>query len=418
MKLRRYIALGLALVCLAGFASCGKKNKGTTEQTTEATTTAAATLGLSDSISSVLEQGNLGGLLAEQGLELYKNSSELGIVALSVENVMKMGFEASGDMNAMLRPGEVSPAIELEKGETKLEVSVVNPYDVDVAVGSGIIAGCTVKSFSGDAFGGFTFGKATPEQIASVLGTPYELSEDSMVYKVFGGKAWDMGKLGELYTGFTGDSLYNWELVFGLAGGVLTSVSLFDPMLFHGGVGENLEPEELETVTYEEKTEIVRIKNSILSELTKGFAAEDIEVTVDSATGEIVLSDAVLFGNESYTLSQEGKAYLDRVFSVYAEVLLAGEYSGNVSAIVFEGHTNTLGTFEYNQDLSEKRAAAVFDHCLESENTGMDDAQRTQLSSLARTEGRAYTDPVYTPGGEVDMEASRRVCIKFHVTVE
>ena len=43
---------------------------------------------------------------------------------------------------------------------------------------------------------------------------------------------------------------------------------------------------------------------------------------------------------------------------------------------------------------------------------------KAQVEALASPVGRSYTDPVYTSDGEVDMEASRRVCLKFHITAE
>ena len=255
------------------------------------------------------------------------------------------------------------------------------------------------------------------EEVTGKLGVPYETTDDSIVYKVHGGKLWELGDIGELYTGFSADSNKNWELIFVFSGGVLSSVELRDPSLSHGGLEDNLEPEELETITYEEQVEVAEVRKSILEELTAAFAENQIEVAVDEKTGEIVLLDNILFGNESYTLSEEGKAYLDSVFGIYARVLLEGEYSDRVSAIVFEGHTNTLGTFDYNQDLSEKRADAVLTHCLESEANRLDDGLKTELSEIAQTVGRSYTDPVYTSDGEVDMEASRRVELRFLLSV-
>ena len=418
MNIKRAVALGLCAVCIFSFASCGKKPQhgNSKPMTGPSATLATSAPTFSENLSSVLEKIDIESVLENNGIQLYGDPAQLGAVSMSAQSLMNMGFETDADMAASLRPGETSPGITLTNGETELEVSIVNPYDTAVAMANGVIAGCTVAS--ADAFGGFSFGEATQTQIMETLGRPYELSEDSLVYKIFGGKVWELGSFGDLYTGFSADSIRNWELIFGLAGGVLSSVTLIDPSLFNCGLAENVAPEELETMPYEEQTEIVEIRSTILENLTAAFADAGIEVAVDSVTGEIVLSDGVLFGNESYELSSEGKAYLDKVFGVYAETLLGGEYADKVSAIVIEGHTNTLGEFEYNQDLSEKRADAVLTHCLESEANGLSSELRSQVESLAQTVGRSYTDPVYTSDGEVDMEASRRVCLKFRISAE
>ena len=415
MKFRRIIALVCAVSCLLSLASCKKKNN--PAQTTDTSeTTAATSLDLSISLPEGWEE-----MTPEEILDAYKGmyseETDFGVVAGSVDSLMALGFETEADMNANLRPGEVTPEFPVTRAEKTLMVTVTNPYDADCTVGEGIVSSCSVEN-AGDILPGVIDGETTAEQIVDLMGQPYAQTEESIVYKVFGGKTWEIDPLGQLYTGFSVDSMKNWELVFGLAGGVLSSVRFLVPSLMYGGVEDNVSPEKVDEITYEEQVTVVEIKNSILEKLTSEFAAAEIAVVVDPQSGEIVFADDILFGNESYALSDEGKAYLDKVFAVYASVLLGDEYCDKVSAIVFEGHTNTLGTFDYNQDLSEKRAKAVYDHCFASTENGMTAEQKAQLENIAQTKGYSYTDPVYTAEGDVDMEASRRVALKFYVTVE
>ncbi|MBR6772482.1 MAG: OmpA family protein [Clostridia bacterium] len=419
MKTRKIIALALATVCLLSFASCGEKVKNPNAPVTAPSATLATSAPtFSENVSSVLDREDVNAVLNELGVDLYNASGEMGVVSVSAETQVNLGYETDSDLTALLRPGEVSPDIEVCKDGKELIVSIVNPYDTETEIRNGIVSSCTVVGADSNDFGGFSFGKATPEQVAEKLGQPYEAAEDSVVYRVFASKALELGSLGKLYAGFSADSLKNLKLIFAFVGGVLSSVTLEDPSLSNGGLEESVAPEELENITYEEQTEIVEIRISILESLTESFSQAEIDVRVDPQTGEIALSDSVLFGNESYELSEDGKAYLDKVFGVYAETLLEGEYADRVSAVVFEGHTNTLGTFEYNQDLSEKRANAVLTHCLASEVNGLDSEQKAQVEALAETVGRAYTDPVFTSDGEIDMEASRRVCLKFRISAE
>ena len=419
MKTRKIIALALAAVCLLSFASCGEKVKNPNDPVTAPSATLATSAPtFSENVSSVLDREDVNAILNELGVDIYNASGEMGVVSVSAETLVNLGYETDSDLTALLRPGEVSPDITVKDENSEFVVSIVNPYDVETAVANGIVSSCTVVKPMSNSFGGFNFGEATSAQIVESLGQPYEISEDSAVYRVFAAKAWELGNIGNLYAGFSADSLKSWKLIFAFVGGVLSSVTLEDPSLSNGGIEENVAPEELESVTYEEQTELVEIRNSILESLTANFEQAGIDIAVDPQTGEISLSDSVLFGNESYELSAEGKEYLDKVFGVYAQTLLEGEYADRVSDIIFEGHTNTLGTFEYNQDLSEKRADAVLNHCLQSEANGLSSELKAQVEALASPVGRSYTDPVYTSDGEVDMEASRRVCLKFHITAE
>ena len=101
---------------------------------------------------------------------------------------------------------------------------------------------------------------------------------------------------------------------------------------------------------------------------------------------------------------------------MYASVLFDGAYADRVSAVVFEGHTDTNASYEYNLELSQKRAQAVLDYCLNS--TAMTQEQKDRFGALAQAKGYSFSDPVYDENGNVDMDASRRVAVKFYINVE
>ena len=82
-----------------------------------------------------------------------------------------------------------------------------------------------------------------------------------------------------------------------------------------------------------------------------------------------------------------------------------------------EGHTDTSGSYDYNLELSQKRADAVLNFCL-SDEAGLDAAYVQALSQLLTAKGYSYDYPVYDENGEVDMDASRRVSFRFVVNVE
>ena len=224
----------------------------------------------------------------------------------------------------------------------------------------------------------------------------------------------DLSDIEDLYEGYTGEPISeNYKLVFSLAGSALSAISLSDPSLLWSGLTGNIDEDDLEEMSYEEIVAATEVRDSIQEQLLAEFAAAGLDVTMDELSGEILLAEDILFANDSSELSEDGQAYLDQVFAVYAKVLLSEAFIGHVSGIVFEGHTSTTGTYDYNLTLSEARAAAVLDYCLNSETSELTEEQRIQLEDLSETIGYSYTDPIFDENGEVDMDASRRVEIRF-----
>jgi outer membrane protein OmpA-like peptidoglycan-associated protein len=74
----------------------------------------------------------------------------------------------------------------------------------------------------------------------------------------------------------------------------------------------------------------------------------------ESARGLIVSLPNILFETDQATLKPEGREALAKISGV---LLIAEGYTLSV-----EGHTDEIGSAEYNLDLSEKRAAGVRDY--------------------------------------------------------
>jgi chemotaxis protein MotB len=66
-------------------------------------------------------------------------------------------------------------------------------------------------------------------------------------------------------------------------------------------------------------------------------------------------------------------------------------------------------------ELSTERAMAVAQFCLDKKN-GLNEAQIARLQTMLTVNGRSFSSPVYKANSQViDMEASRRVEIKFRL---
>lgn len=114
--------------------------------------------------------------------------------------------------------------------------------------------------------------------------------------------------------------------------------------------------------------------------------------------GRLVLSDTIHFEYDSDLLAPESNDFLDLI----AEVL--NTHTG-ISSVRIEGHTDSHGTEEHNQDLSERRARVVADY-LRSKGVAQ------EISTL----GFGFTRPVCTAETpECDAENRR---VEFIVTTD
>ena len=142
-------------------------------------------------------------------------------------------------------------------------------------------------------------------------------------------------------------------------------------------------------------------------------------MSVDAQTGSITFSSDVLFNYNSAVLTDASKQTLRETIPMYLGVLLRDEYQDYIAEIIIEGHTDTVGSYLSNQQLSYNRANSVARFCLDSGN-GLNETEIARLQQVLTVNGRSFSNPVYTaeaPGAElqVDMDASRRVEIKFRL---
>lgn len=170
--------------------------------------------------------------------------------------------------------------------------------------------------------------------------------------------------------------------------------------------------------TKSELQDIVGIRTDIIGALQGAF--NNTGMKVDAQTGSITFSSDVLFRFGSYALTNESKAVLREMIPRYLQVLLQDQYRGYIAEIIIEGHTDTQSSYQTNMELSCNRAQAVAEFCMDDSN-GLSEEQILLLQQLLTVNGRSYSSPVYIKDAagndttEVDMDASRRVEIKFRL---
>ncbi len=159
--------------------------------------------------------------------------------------------------------------------------------------------------------------------------------------------------------------------------------------------------------------DLLGVRTSIIRELSQALSRASISANVDSNTGDIVLDSQLMFETGRDLIVAAGQDQLRRLIPVYLEVLLRPEYRDYVAEIIIEGHTDSAGSYVFNLELSQRRALNVATFCLEM--PGLTGAQRTLLESILTAKGRSYADRIYNADGTENMQASRRVEIKFRL---
>ena len=163
---------------------------------------------------------------------------------------------------------------------------------------------------------------------------------------------------------------------------------------------------------------LVGMRTRIITSLSSALKDASISAQVDPTNGSIALESDVLFEQGQYSLSERGERFIDRFLPVYLDVLFSDEYQEYVSEIIVEGHTDSLGGYIYNLELSQQRALAVASYVLDDGYRAISSKQKKQLRSVVTANGRSFSDPVLDADGNEDMDASRRVVFKFRLTDE
>ena len=170
------------------------------------------------------------------------------------------------------------------------------------------------------------------------------------------------------------------------------------------------------TSQQQELEDVIGIKRDLVEALSQEFAGTDLDISIDEQTGAILLDSSVLFALNDSRLSSDGSQTLSEFLPRYFSVVLSDDYIDHISEIIIEGHTDTAGSYIYNLFLSEERAAAVADYCLDDDQSLFDAETLEAVRSLVTVSGRSFSDPVYNDDGTVNADASRRVEIKFRLS--
>lgn len=153
------------------------------------------------------------------------------------------------------------------------------------------------------------------------------------------------------------------------------------------------------------------IKKKIIAKLKNEFEKKNIKIDIDPQTGAIKIDDKILFNTGEYKIKLEGKEYLYNFIPIYINLLLNdNEIKNELSQIIIEGHTDDVGSYIYNMELSQKRAFEVVKYIY---NEMPDFKGKSELEKYITANGRSKIKLIRDEKGKINQEKSRRVEFQF-----
>lgn len=159
--------------------------------------------------------------------------------------------------------------------------------------------------------------------------------------------------------------------------------------------------------------DLLGVRTAIIQDLSRALSQAAVAAKVDATTGDIILDSQLMFESGRDMISPSGQAQLQRIIPVYLSVLMRPEYRDFLAEIIIEGHTDSKGSYMFNLELSQDRALAVAKFALEIPSLNAE--QRQLLTKILTSKGRSFSNPILNADGSENMDASRRVEIKFRL---
>lgn len=156
------------------------------------------------------------------------------------------------------------------------------------------------------------------------------------------------------------------------------------------------------------------IASNVNNSVKQTLKENGIPIEIDKESGEVTFGETALFDTDSDQLKPEAKEILKVFVPKYAETIYK-DYGDYISKIIVEGHTDDVGSYIYNLDLSQRRAFSVVNFIV-GEEIG-DYKYKDKLTGDIIAVGRSKAEPIKNNDDSVNRDKSRRVEIKYEVNV-
>lgn len=165
----------------------------------------------------------------------------------------------------------------------------------------------------------------------------------------------------------------------------------------------------------EEQEEQIAMLTGVRQDIVNKFEAEfkktNLDIEIDKETGAIKFNADLLFETGKAEVRPEFKEQLKTFIPIYFNVLYKGNKE-SIAEIVVEGHTDDVGSYMDNLDLSQRRAYNVVRYIL-SDEFG-DFPFKAEVVKDITANGRSESQ-LKKKDGKVDRQKSRRVEFKFRL---
>jgi len=146
-----------------------------------------------------------------------------------------------------------------------------------------------------------------------------------------------------------------------------------------------------------------KVKSSIEEEL--GVTNQEGQELVSIAdNGNIVINEGLVFDYNKYDIKPEGRQVLTMLSEAFENVLDDSETRVNIDAISIQGHTDNLGSSEYNRDLSSKRASAVLNYMMD-----VNPVLENQYGEYFAASGYSEFRPIASGSSDAARAQNRRI---------
>lgn len=142
----------------------------------------------------------------------------------------------------------------------------------------------------------------------------------------------------------------------------------------------------------------------VIQTLQKQLKEAGLGAQPDPETGDVSITDSVLFGHGEHNLKEKGENFLKKFVPVYSRVLFSDPViEHEVVRVIIEGHTSSDGDPSGNMGLSLNRAHAVTHYI-----AGMTFDRKEDFMKKVMAAGRGESE-----SRENDDPADRKVMFRF-----
>lgn len=167
-----------------------------------------------------------------------------------------------------------------------------------------------------------------------------------------------------------------------------------------------------------EADEYLKIKDRIYKTLLVEFGNSIDEWQAEIDTNLIIRfkEPDVLFRTNQYELTPRFKGILSNFFPRYIKILSKKEFKENIEEIRIEGHTDNVGNYYHNMELSQNRTRSVLKYVLEE--TELTLADKEWIQTYLTANGLSFSKPIDINNTDSGRTRNRRVEFRIRTNAE